>query len=145
MPLKPEKRENQPFLQNHFAFALSNLVEYVMVLCKRLYSERYIFRHLQRQQTHLTKGNDAIWLWKGWAVAVPNKSQLQSWPKMLEQINLAKENWNMTFYPPPPPPQIAPFQCCRVCLQSCQMCCLLIFSALIGGRGGYSNSCDDLG
>ena len=31
MPLKLEKRENRLFLQNHFAFTLSNLVKYVMV------------------------------------------------------------------------------------------------------------------
>ena len=32
MPLKLEKRENRLFLQDHFAFTLSNLVEYFMVL-----------------------------------------------------------------------------------------------------------------
>ena len=53
MPLKPEKRKNGQFLQNHFAFTLSTLVIYVIVLRKRLYFERYIFRHLQRLQTHL--------------------------------------------------------------------------------------------
>ena len=43
MPLKLEKRENRLFLQNHIAFTLSNLVKYVEVLLKRLYSERFIF------------------------------------------------------------------------------------------------------
>ena len=31
MPLRPEKRENRLFLEDHFAFTLSNFVEYVMV------------------------------------------------------------------------------------------------------------------
>ena len=60
MTLKLQKRENRLFLQNHFAFTLSTLVTYVMVLSKRLYYEHYIFRHLQGQQTHLTNINDAI-------------------------------------------------------------------------------------
>ena len=55
MPLKPEKRENRLFSQNHLAFTLSNLAKYVMILRKRLHSERYIFWHLRRQQAHLTK------------------------------------------------------------------------------------------
>ena len=58
--IKLEEGENRLFLQSHFAFILSNLVKYVMALRKQLYSELYIFRHLQRQQTHLTKINDAI-------------------------------------------------------------------------------------
>ena len=60
MPLKLEKRENRLFLQNHFALTLSNHVKYVVVLWKQLYSERYIFRQLQRQQTHLAKINNAV-------------------------------------------------------------------------------------
>ena len=36
--VKLEKRENRLFLQNYMAFTLSNLVKYVMVLGKRLYS-----------------------------------------------------------------------------------------------------------
>ena len=40
---------------------------------------------------------------------------------------------------------ILPFQCCKVCLQSCQMCCLLIFFNIDWGEREDSNSCDDLG
>ena len=45
MPLKLEKREDCLFLQNDFAFTLSALVKYVMVLRKRLYFDRNIFLH----------------------------------------------------------------------------------------------------
>ena len=51
MPLKLEKRENRPFLQNHFALTLLNIVKDVMVLLNRLHSEHYIFQRIQRQQT----------------------------------------------------------------------------------------------
>ena len=60
MPLKLEKGKNGLFLQNHFPLHHQTLSNMLWFYENDSYSERYVLRHLQRQQTHLIKIKDAM-------------------------------------------------------------------------------------